>query len=562
MAQLIRQYDWASTPLGALERWPQSLKTAVSLILHSQVPMVLLWGEDGIMLYNDAYSGFAGRRHPKLLGSKVREGWPEIAPFNDHVMKVGLAGGTLAYRDQELSLHRHGSPEQVFVNLDYSPVHDESGNAGGVIAIVGETTERVLAERRQAFLLGLSDRLRALSDPREIIQAAQEALGRYLGASRVGYGEVEETARFFTTEQNWTDGTVPSRAGTHDLAGFGPDVLTALRAGLPLLIPDIVADPRLNSPEIRAAFEAIDTRAAITASLVKDGRMRAALYVHACEPRPWTSREAELVTEVAERTWSAVERARAEAELRGSNNRFQAAVEAANGFIWTNDAEGRMVGEQPGWAALTGQSVAEYQGYGWADAVHPDDAQPTIDAWNEAVRERKPFVFEHRVRRRDGGWRRFSIRAVPTIETDGSIREWVGIHTDITDERETAEALRAETEALETLNRTGSAVAAELDLERVVQQVTDAGVELTGARFGAFFYNVLNEAGERLMLYTLSGAKRSDFEHFGMPRATAVFHPTFVGEGVIRADDILADARYGKNDPHLGMPKGHLPVRS
>jgi len=109
--------------------------------------MVMLWGEDGIMLYNDAYSVFAGGRHPILLGSKVREGWPEVANFNDNVMRVGLAGGTLQYRDQELTLFRHGAPEQVWMNLDYSPVIDESGRPAGVLAIVVETTEGVLAER-------------------------------------------------------------------------------------------------------------------------------------------------------------------------------------------------------------------------------------------------------------------------------------------------------------------------------------------------------------------------------------------------------------------------------
>jgi PAS domain S-box-containing protein len=150
LAELIAAFDW-SRSLGPLDAWPGSLKTTVGLILHSPVPIVLLWGADGIMLYNDAYSVFAGGRHPRLLGSKVREGWPEVADFNDNVMKVGLAGGTLAYKDQELTLHRTGRPEQVWMNLDYSPVIDESGEPGGVVAIVVETTDRVLAERAQAL---------------------------------------------------------------------------------------------------------------------------------------------------------------------------------------------------------------------------------------------------------------------------------------------------------------------------------------------------------------------------------------------------------------------------
>ncbi len=112
--------------------WPGSLKTTVGILLHSPVPIVLLWGEDGFMIYNDAYSVFAGGRHPQLLGSKVREGWPEVAEFNDNVMKVGMAGDTLSYRDQELTLHRFGAAEQVFMNLDYSPVFGEGGKLARV----------------------------------------------------------------------------------------------------------------------------------------------------------------------------------------------------------------------------------------------------------------------------------------------------------------------------------------------------------------------------------------------------------------------------------------------
>lgn len=148
--RLIAAKDWSKTSLGPIETWSQALRSTLGLILLSPVPIVMLWGEDGVMLYNDAYSIFAGGRHPELLGSKVREGWPEVADFNDNVMKVGLAGGTLAYKDQELTLHRHGRPEQVWMNLDYSPVLDVDGQPAGVVAVVVETTERVLADRRAA----------------------------------------------------------------------------------------------------------------------------------------------------------------------------------------------------------------------------------------------------------------------------------------------------------------------------------------------------------------------------------------------------------------------------
>ncbi|WP_456313406.1 PAS domain-containing protein [Rhodovastum atsumiense] len=135
------------------------------------------------------------------------------------------------------------------------------------------------------------------------------------------------------------------------------------------------------------------------------------------------------------------ERLRADEALAESEARFRAAVRAVRGILWTTSADGRMVGEQPGWAALTGQSRDEYQDRGWANAVHPDDAQSTVDAWNAAVAGRRAFVFEHRLRCHDGSWRHFAVRAIPVPDDGGGVREWVGVHTDITEQREAETAL-------------------------------------------------------------------------------------------------------------------------
>ena len=126
----------------------------------------------------------------------------------------------------------------------------------------------------------------------------------------------------------------------------------------------------------------------------------------------------------------------------------------------------------------------------------------------------------------------------------------------------TTKALEEETRVLELLNRTGATLASNLDLESLVQAVTDAGTELSNAKFGAFFYTKTDASGDVLTLYTLSGAPRAAFESFGHPRATPIFAPTFRGEGVIRIADVSKDPRYGQWAPHHGMPKGHLPVCS
>ncbi|MEO8848717.1 MAG: response regulator [Casimicrobiaceae bacterium] len=127
---------------------------------------------------------------------------------------------------------------------------------------------------------------------------------------------------------------------------------------------------------------------------------------------------------------------------------------------------------------------------------------------------------------------------------------------------DTTRLLREEAKILEILNKVGSAVAAEADLDRAVQVVTDAATELSRAAFGAFLYNVVNDNGESYTLYALSGVARDAFAGFPMPRNTGVFGPTFRGEGIVRSADITADPRYGHNEPHFGMPKGHPPLRS
>jgi signal transduction histidine kinase len=149
MARQIAAFDWSSTSLGPREGWSASLVAAVKLLLASPSPLVMLWGQEGTMLYNDAYAVFAGGRHPFLLGKPVEVGWPEVASFNRHVVDTCLAGGTLTYQDKQLVLYREGSPEDVWLDLSYSPVVDDDGQPAGVIAIVFETTARRRAESQR-----------------------------------------------------------------------------------------------------------------------------------------------------------------------------------------------------------------------------------------------------------------------------------------------------------------------------------------------------------------------------------------------------------------------------
>jgi stage II sporulation SpoE-like protein/GAF domain-containing protein len=122
--------------------------------------------------------------------------------------------------------------------------------------------------------------------------------------------------------------------------------------------------------------------------------------------------------------------------------------------------------------------------------------------------------------------------------------------------------LHAEASLVDTLHSVGQHLTTQLDIDRLVQDATDAATAATGANFGAFFYNLIDSYGESYTLYTLSGVPRAAFEQFPMPRNTEVFAPTFDGVGTVRSDDITLDPRFGHNAPYFGMPEGHLPVRS
>lgn len=162
MAQRIRDFDWATTDLGPIDQWSTSLTCTVQMMLASPVPMVMLWGQWGYMIYNDSYSAFAGGRHPYLLGTPVELGWPEVAEFNRHVMDTCLAGGTLSFNNKDLVLFRNGKPETVWLDLYYSPVAGDNQQPAGVLAIVVETTELVKSEQvRQELTHNLEQRVAA-----------------------------------------------------------------------------------------------------------------------------------------------------------------------------------------------------------------------------------------------------------------------------------------------------------------------------------------------------------------------------------------------------------------
>jgi PAS domain S-box-containing protein len=254
----------------------------------------------------------------------------------------------------------------------------------------------------------------------------------------------------------------------------------------------------------------------------------------------------------------------AEGHLRVSERRFRQLAENIDQVFWVYDLkEARVVYANPAYETVWGERLENLykDERAFFAILHPEDRERMTDALRRQ-RAGARTEAEYRIVRRDGTVRWIRDRGFPVRDERGEVFRIVGIAEDVTESRAAEKALREQTEAVETVNRVGQMLAGELDLHKLVQAVTDAATELTGAHFGSFFYNVLDEKGASYMLYTLSGVPREAFAHFPMPRATDLFGPTFRGEGTIRIDDVKLDPRYGKHSPYYGMPEGHLPVTS
>jgi len=235
---------------------------------------------------------------------------------------------------------------------------------------------------------------------------------------------------------------------------------------------------------------------------------------------------------------------------------------AADTAIITTDVQGRVTSWNTGASNILGWSAADMLGSSLSCIFAEDDQEAQLRREiKDAISTGKGGGEEGWRCRKDGS-RLWAVGELSPIRDGSDIVGFVKILRDRTAQRDAEEIIREERYALEVLNRAGSGLAQETDLHKLVQIVTDAGVELSGAEFGAFFYNVINSAGESYMLYTLSGAPIEAFSKFPMPRNTEVFAPTFSGASTVRSDDITRDPRYGKNSPRCGMPDGHLPVRS
>ncbi|GGE53738.1 hypothetical protein GCM10007276_33490 [Agaricicola taiwanensis] len=473
MGALTRARDWSATKLGPSENWPSHLKSTLDGMLATALPCTLLWGRDAIVFYNDAARELMGDRHPKAFGQPIAGMRIDLRADWASVVERVWRGETVMIEDQPYRLGKGDNERHSWFTHYVSPLRDGKGEIIAMWAISVDTTARVDAERqrnsiemalrdseeRHAFLLKLSDALRPLNSSAAVQETATRILGEHLGASRACYAEMLPGDSDFIVERDYHIPQVPSIAGRHGLSDFGQQLLVRFRAGETVVVDDIRVEPMFNDVE-RTAYEYLLIRAFVLVPLVKEGQLVAMLSVHGSGPRHWTAAEIALVEDTAERTWAALEVARAEAALRNSEERFRLMADAVPQIVWVTDFQGKVQFFNQQWFDYTGSSPDQtatpevFSSY-----IHPDDIEATRSAFDVARWTGGIYRTEHRLRGADGTYRWFLVRAQPYRDpVTGVISQWFGASVDIHEHRAAEARLRKSEERFQQFGNASSNV--------------------------------------------------------------------------------------------------------
>ncbi len=484
----------------------------LSAIIESAEDAIISKTLEGIITsWNQGAERIFGYTAAEIIGKPVTTLIPTDHQDEEPAILARLRAGERIEHYETVRVRKDGT--FVDISLTVSPIRSPDGRVIGASKIARNITERKLAEAM-------------LREQAEVINQAYDAIF------------LRDSANNITL---WNQGAQRTYGYTQKEAlGRSPHEL--LKTETPIPLAEIYEHLR------RAGYwegELKHTR--------KDGEQ---LVV---ETRWATVRDEQgEVASILEITRDVTERKRAQEKL------LQAAsiVENSDDAIISKNLDGVILSWNPGAERLYGYTAAEAVGQPVTMMIPSDrpDEEPRI---LEQIRRGERVDHYETVRqRKDGTLLDVSLTVSPVRDAEGRIIGASKIARDITARKRAEQQLREQAEIIETVNHLGQTLAGELDLHKLVQAVTDAATEISNARFGSFFYNVLDERGESYMLYTLSGAPRSAFEHFPMPRNTDIFAPTFSGDGTVRIADVHLDPRYGKNSPYYGMPEGHLPVVS
>ena len=351
----------------------------------------------------------------------------------------------------EPMVYRRDDGRLIDLEMYAGPVHGDRGEIVAAVAVAIDVTERRRAEARQAFLYRLQDCLRELVDPKEILTTAAAVLGRYLGAARVGYGEMQPDDQTMLVINGYADGAPPVE-GLLPMSMLGPYHEARMRHGETLVYEDALADEH----GARELGLGLGTRAYISAPLVRNGRLTGCLYVTHLKAHVWDPADVAMVEAVAARIWDASERSRSEARLRESEERLRLVMESSGLGVWEYDATSGRTLRSPRHDEIFGypEPVADWSHARFQSHVHPDDRERVDNGFRRALRQTDDWDVEFRMVRADGshGWAQLLARAHQGA--DGRIVRLLGTIADITERKTAANAVVETAAKFETLAQT------------------------------------------------------------------------------------------------------------
>jgi PAS domain S-box-containing protein len=334
--------------------------------------------------------------------------------------------------------YRNAGGEWRWLRSHSQPRFDAGNRHIGFVGAAYDVTAEKAEEARRAALLELADRLRDLEDPGEISFAAAEILGRTLQVSRAGYGVVDPVTETITIERDWNAPGIRSLAGVLHFRDYG-SYIEDLRRGETVVFADAEKDPRTSATA--DALKAISAQAVVNMPVVEQGGFVALLYLNHETARSWPDEELAFVREVAERTRSAVERRRAEAELRESRARFEAIADSIDQMVWSTRPDGYHDYYNRRWYEFTGVPAGSTDGQSWSGLFHREDQERARALWARCLETGETYHIEYRLRHRSGQYRWVLGRAQPMRDDAGRIIRWFGSCTDIQDIVEAREVL-------------------------------------------------------------------------------------------------------------------------
>jgi PAS domain S-box-containing protein len=419
---LMRAHDWSTSPLGAPETWPQSLRAIVALLLHSKFPMFVAWGKELGFLYNDPYAEILGAKHPRALGARFHDVWPEIWPDISPLIDAALAGEANYHEDLPLVMNRKGYDEQTWFTFSYSPVRDERGRIAGMFCTCTETTERKKAEDA---LRRSRAQIEAELDDAKLLQDLSAHLIHEAGTAALYEKVMDAAAAIMRSDFASVQMFYPERGRGGELRlltfrGFSPDAAkfwewvgidsagtscgAALRTGRRVIVPDVEACDFIADTEDLKVFRETGIRACQTTPLLsRRGKLVGMISTHWRSPYYPTERQLRLMDVVARQAADIIERQHAEEALRHRAAQHETLLNQSPLGVYLIDSEFRIREVNPV-AALVFGDIPNLIGRDFDEVIHilwePNYADEIARRFRHTLATGEPYVSPERAERR------------------------------------------------------------------------------------------------------------------------------------------------------------------